>query len=443
MHRFSYEKQAAMHHTARPTIRLVSRACLALTLVASASCSDIVTLKQSSSGQIDASDFYTPANAQMLVNGVIADFECAYVRYAAGSALASDELANSSATAVGFDYDARRFTPDSPYAGGCASTAASPGFYTGLSTARADADTVLSHFEGWSDAQVPNRAKLMGQLAAYGGYSLILLGEAMCTAAINLSPEMTPAQLFAEAKLRFDRAITFATAANDAATLNFARLGRARTLLDLGDVSGAAVGVELIPADFVVSVSTDAVNARRQNLIFVQTVQSFAATVDTSFRNLTLGGAPDPRVRVTNTGKTGANTLPVWTPDKYAAITTPIPVAKYAEAQLILAEARIVAGDLAGAAAAINAARNSGGRTGLPAYSAAGESAAQVMAQLIEERRREFFLEAHRFQDIRRFNLPLRPAPGAPFFNGGVYGNLKCFPLPSVEVDNNPNIKRS
>lgn len=416
---------------------------LALVGLATAGCGDIVSLKQSNPGQIDASTFYVPANAQLLVNGTIADFECAYIRYVAGSALAGDELANSSGAAVGFEYDARRLQPTSPYVQGCTSGAGSPGFYTGLSTARADADTVLSKFEAWTDAEVPNRTRLMGQLAAYGGYSLILLGEAMCSAAINLSPVMTPAQLFAEAKLRFDKAITLATTANDATTLNFARLGRARTLLNLGDPAGAAVDAALIPSNFVVNVSTDAVNPRRQNMVYVQTAQTFVATVDTSFRGLTLGGAPDPRVRITNTTRTGANGLVVWTPDKYPDVTTPIPVAKYAEAQLIIAEARIAAGDLDGAAAAITTARNSGGRTGLPAYSAAGQTAAQVTTQLIDERRREFFLEGHRWQDIRRFNLPLTPAAGAPYFNGGAYGDFKCFPLPAVEIDNNPNIPKA
>ena len=80
---------------------------------------------------------------------------------------------------------------------------------------------------------------MIAQAAAYTGYSIVLLGESMCSAAINIGPELTPAQLFAEAKIRFDSAVVSATAANDAATLNMAVLGRARTLLDLGDVAGA------------------------------------------------------------------------------------------------------------------------------------------------------------------------------------------------------------
>ena len=421
---------------------VLSGAVVALSLVAGVGCSDIFSLEQSNPGQVDASTLYIPANAQLLVNGAIADFECAYSRYVTGSGIFSDEIAVAIANSTNFNYDRRTLTLTDPYAGGCGTGAQQPAFYTGLSTARGSADTVYARFEGWTDAQVPNRVRLMGQLAVYGGYSLLLLGEGMCSAAINVGPELTPAQLFAEAKIRFDRAVTHATAANDAVTLNLARLGRARTLVNLGNLADAATDAAAIPSTFVLNISTDAVNARRQNIAYVHITQSSFGTVDPSFRDLTLGGAPDPRVLVTNTGRTGsaANT-PIWTPDKYPAIATPMPVAKYAEAQLIIAEARIAAGDLPGAADAINAARNSGGRTGLELYDATGQTAAEVRAQLIEERRREFFLEGRRLWDIRRFDLPLVPAPGAPYtVGGGAYGDAKCFPLPAVERNNNPNI---
>lgn len=409
-----------------------------------AGCGDLVSLKQSNPGQIDASTLYVPSNAQLLVNGAIADFECAYSRYVTGSGILTDEIAAAIAATAVFDYDRRLVIPTGPYVGGCGG-AQLPSFYTALSTARADADTVHARFEEWTDAQVKDRGKLMSQLSAYAGYSLIMLGEAMCSAAINVGPELTSAQLFAEAKLRFDKAITEATAASDATTLSLARLGRARALINMGDGPAAATDAATIPASFVVNISTDAINTRRQNIVFVHITQGFFGTVDPSFRNLTLGAAPDPRVLVTNSGRTGsaANT-PIWTPNKYPLITSPIAVAKYAEAQLIIAEARITANDLAAAATAINNARNSGGRSGLPLYDATGQTAAQVKAQLIEERRRELFLEGHRLFDTRRFAVPLVPAPGSPYtVGGGVYSDATCFPLPAVERNNNPNIPKS
>lgn len=431
-------------------VRAVLRGCAALSLLLAAACGDILSLKQSNPGQVDASTLYVPTNAQLLVNGAIADFECAFSRYVTGTALLSDELANAFANTNNHDYDRRTVAPTSPYAGGCGSGAQLPGFYTGLSTARGDADTVYARFEGWTDAEVPTRQRLMAQLAVYGGYSLVLLGESMCGAAINVGPEMTPAQLFAEAKLRFDKAETHATAANDATLLNFARLGRARSLVNLHAaaspnataLAAAAADAAQVTSGFVLNISTDAVNTRRQNLVFVHTSQSSFGTVDPSFRNLTLGGNPDPRVLVTNTGRVGtAASTPIWTPNKYPAITTVMPVAKYAEAQLIVAEERAAANDLTGAASAINNARNT--RAGMPQYSSAGQTQAQVQAQIVEERRRELFLEGHRLWDIQRFGLALVPGPGTTYVQGGgTYEDQKCFPLPAVERNNNPNIPK-
>ena len=64
----------------------------------------------------------------------------------------------------------------------------------------------------------------------------------------------------------------------------------------------------------------------------------------------------------------------------------------------------------------------------------------EIKAQVIEERRRELFLESHRFYDIFRFDLPEIPAPGSPFYAGGSFASQKCLLLPDVERLNNPNL---
>jgi hypothetical protein len=416
------------------------RTVMTLLLVAPAmtGCGDIFGLKQENRGQLTADAAYTPANAQLLVNGVIADFECAYVRYVTGSAILGDELINAISNTSGFDLDRRTLNLNSPYAGGCGGPQL-PGIYTALSTARGTADVAYENLSGWTDAQVANRVMLMAQVATYGGYSLVLLGEGMCSCAIDVGPELTQAQVFAEALIRFDRAIADATSANDADMLNLARLGRARALLNTGQLAQAGTEAAQIPADFVVNTSMDVSNVRRQNLPFLHLFQNLWSSVDPSYRDLTLDGEPDPRVDVTDSGLTGTGTtIQVWQTSKYPAVTTPVPVARYAEAQLILAEARIDAGDLDGAAAAINAARNSG-RTDMPQFDATGMTAAEVRDQLIEERRRELFLEGRRLYDVQRFDLPLEPAPGTPYLTTGTYGDQRCFPLPAVERNNNPH----
>src|SRR3954468_16632642 len=173
---------------------------LGVMLVAGAACTDITTLEQQNPGQLSAGTLYVPSNAQILVNGTIADFECAFSRYVVGTAILDDELTNAIASSNNFDYDRRTIRTDQGYGTATCGANQQPPIYSTLSIARADGDTAAGHLEEWSDADVPNRSKLIGQAYVYAGYSILLLGEGMCTAAINLGPELTPAQLFAEAK---------------------------------------------------------------------------------------------------------------------------------------------------------------------------------------------------------------------------------------------------
>jgi hypothetical protein len=296
-----------------------------------------------------------------------------------------------------------------------------------------------------------NRTQLIGQAAAYAGYSLVLLGEGMCSAAINVGPELTPEELFGEAQARFDLAITAATTANDTITLRLARLGLARTLLNLAYV-GTPTNLTLvaqagtlaaqIPAGFAVNaVALATGTARQQNIVFAHsggTGSTNFSSVDPTFDSLKFAGVLDPRVPVVNTGVVGAdNATIVRQQRKYANLGSPIPFARTTEARLIEAEAKALANDLSGAVTIINALHTA---AGIPAYDGTGQTQAQVLAQVREERRRELFLESHRLGDMRRLNLPLIPAVGATFPRGGIYGDQRCFPLPAVERNNNPNI---
>ena len=425
-------------------MRIQKIATFAVVLAGTAACTDITSLTQVNPGQVSAATLFVPSNAQLLVNGAISDFECAYTRYVVGSGLLVDELSNAIGSTANFDFDARRLLTNATYGTGTCGANQQPAIYSTLSTARGSADTVLARLREWTDASLPagvSRTKLIGQAATSAGYSLVLLGEGMCTAAVDLSAELTPAQLFSEAKIRFDSAVTAATTVSDAPTLNLALLGRARALLNLKQAAAAGIDAARIPPSFVASTGTDNVTVRRQNFAFLSINQNSWNTVDATFRGLTINGSPDPRVAVTNSGRNGtAVGTVVWTADKYPLISTPTPIARYAEAQLIVAEAKQAAGDLTGAAAAINAVRAT--RSGVPAYDATGQTSAQVLATIIEDRRRELFLEGHRLGDIRRYALPLAPTAGTAYPGGGAYGTQSCFPLPDVERINNPNIAK-
>lgn len=409
------------------------------TVVGTVACTEITSLQQSNPGQLSSGTVFTPANAALIVNSSQGDFECAYNQYIVGSGLFMDELANAISATANFDYDRRTITPTSPYGTGSCTTTQQPAAYTPLAAARASNDVAIAHLQGWTDAEVPNRSKLIGIAAAYAGYSLILLGEGSCTAAINLGPEMTSAQIFAEAKTRFDTAVAAATRASDAPTLNLALLGRARTQLDLGNSAAAATDAALIPAGFIVSVTHDATDPRRRNLVFIHTQLSNFSSVEGVVQSL-YTASNDPRIAFTSTGKIGSDgkTLIVF-PNKDAAATTAQTLAKYSEAQLIIAENFANTGNFAGAITIINTLRAANAQ---PAFNPATVNKATVVAELVEQRRREFFLEGHRLGDIRRLGLTPSPAPGTAYVNGGTYGAQTCFPLPDVERINNPSIPK-
>jgi len=424
-------------------------------LTMAAGCDDITTLKQEDPSQILASTVYAPSNAALLVNGAIGDFECAFFRYTTAAGLLGDELVNAFNNTTTMQYDRRTNPPTGTYADACGGHQ-NPGVYTSLSVARASADTILARLEEWTDAQMPanvNRQQLIGQASAYAGYSLILLGEGFCSASVNVGPELTSAQVFAEAKARFDKAITAATAAGDQTTLNLARVGRARTLMNLAFggttpdaalIGQAVTDASAVPLTFVVNaVAATTGTTRQQNTIFAHTGgpgSSNFSSVDPSFVGLTFGGQADPRVNVTVTTQRGTDNVTILRlQTKYANLGAPAAIARATEARLIVAEANAlgIGGTPAAAVAIINALHTA---AGLPAYDPAAAGARTVVDQVREERRRELFLESQRLGDMRRLNLPLIPAVGAPFPPSSQYGDQRCYPLPAVERNNNPNI---
>jgi hypothetical protein len=284
---------------------------------------------------------------------------------------------------------------------------------------------------------VPERTSLIATASAYGGYSLVLLGEGMCSAAIDVGPELTRAQLLAEAETRFSRAIEAATESGENDIGQLALVGRARARLDLGDLAGAAADAAQVLPGFVVNATYSSTKPRRENLVFTYTHRELNATVDLPFRDLTFGGVPDPRVVVVDAEMVGADAqTPIFQPTKYPSIESPIPVATWEEAQLILAEAALAG---VGSGDAVDIINTLHANAGLPPY--AGGTPDEVMAQVIEERSRELFLEGQRLGDMIRYDLPLFPAAGTPFpVAGGTFGSQVCFPLPAVERLNNPNI---
>lgn len=412
----------------RLRLRLFSRWLVTIVLLGGTltACGSLLDVEAPS--RVLAKDLEQPQNAALIVAGAVADYECALSSYTGAFGLMTDELADAALSQSQFDFDRRSFTA----AGGTYASGECGGFgvYIPVSAARYSADHALALLDGWTDAQVPDRSQLIAKAAAFAGYSYVLLGEGFCSAAIDGGPELTPAELFAIAEERFGRAIETTT---DSDIENMALVGRARARIDQGDAIGADADAQLVPEGFVYYARYNDQSGRSRNVIYSQVFRGQNVTVEGPYHDVTYEGAPDPRVDVVNTGKLGFDKATViWAPNKYLAPDSPIPIAKWQEARLITAEVE-------GGQVAVDAINALHAAAGLSDFG--GGTEAEIRAQVIEERRRELFLEGQHAYDIIRFDLPLYPAVGSPYPKGGVYGDVRCLPLPDVERLNNPTLK--
>ena len=421
---------------------------LALTaLVGSlAACDPDELLNVDSPSRIPAEVLESPGNAELMVNSAIADFECAAGAYFVVSGLIGEELKDGLQTADRYPYDQRSLTPaDRRYQ---AFDCQSIGTYLPLQTARASSDRVQRYLEGWSDAEVApfNRNGGIARMALIGGYSRIYLGEGFCSMAISTvfgseityGGEINRDSVFRQAETKLTQAIAAATAPGDSLVRRAALLGRARARLNLRNFAGAKADAALIPAGFVYNATASTTNTRRENRIWAQNNPNTDATlVDTLYvaRN-------DPRIVTTPPPGTGPRTVtgvPRYRQTKFPTASTPIPISRYEEAQLILAEAELEVGTAAQALIHLNNVRARGNQGPLVSV-----DPATIRANIIEERRRELFLEGHHLGDIVRFNIALQPAPGTPYHGSGTYGTRTgtsaCMPLPNNERLNNPNV---
>jgi hypothetical protein len=384
---------------------------------------------------IPAGILETPGNAQLLVNGAIADFECAAGSYAVMGGLITDELLDATQTADRYPYDRRTMTSsDARYA---VNDCIGLGVYTPLQTARFSALNVLSLLEGWTDAQVPGRDSLIAIAQAYQGYSLVLLSEGFCTMVVSTldthrqvvyGTEIQPDSVLKLAVAAFSAVLASTSASSD--IQNMALVGRARAYADLGQLASAKADALLVPPTYVKFVTASSIISRRFNRVWQENSSiSTNTSLGPPYTNMT-----DPRVRFLFRGDSSVTKVPLYEQLKYTNSSDPIRLASGDEARLIIAEADLAASDFTGADSIISNFRARGSQGTITST-----NPDTVKAALIDQRDREFFLEGQHLGDVIRFGLTLDPPAGTTYPGGGKYGTQVCLPLPDVEKQNNPN----
>ena len=301
-------------------------------------------------------------------------------------------------------------------------------------------DRVIDVLEGTPTFE---RDIAVARSSLWAGFAVELMGEIFCEGVLHVGPALTPAQTQDSAIVRFQRAITVAgnlTGAEATKILNAGRVGLARAYLQKGDFANAITTAALVPANFVATTThIDDAQARTRlgNGPFIMS-QGNTQSVAGPYRAL-----GDPRVTFVDAGINGQDgQTRLFRQTKYTAITAPIRVASGLEARYISAEAQLKQNGTTAPALALIAERRTAG--GQPAFT--GSTTQAVLAELMDQRARDFWLEAKHLGDVIRnpTAAALVPAPGSAFYKtvGGQIGQfepLTCLPVPFAEKANNPN----
>jgi hypothetical protein len=310
-------------------------------------------------------------------------------------------------------------------------------FWAPLQTVIGTNDQVVSVLKGTPTFNTDIAA---ARSSLWAGVAIELLGEVFCQGVLHVGPALTPAQMLDSAIVRLQQAVTIAsgiTGAEATKIVNTARVFLARAYLQKGDNANALTTANLVPATFVattVHVDDPQARGRLSNGVFV-TSSGTTQIVAGPYRALS-----DPRVTFVDAGinaQDGRNRL--FRQTKYAGFTAPIRIASGLEARYIAAEAQLKNGGNTAPALTLIAERRTAGNQ--PAFT--GTTTAAVLAELMDQRARDFWLEAKHYGDVLRnpTAAALVPAAGSVFYKAE-YGNflpVACLPIPFAEKANNPN----
>lgn len=288
----------------------------------------------------------------------------------------------------------------------------------------------------------------VARAAMTSAFALTLQAEAFCegtlpgveSSVVVPGPLMTPTQLLEAALTRFDKAISAGGAATGTEATNIvnaARVGKGRALLQLGRRAEAAAAVSVVATSFVFNVPyVDDASSRGRlgNGVFFFSAGGSreAIVVSPTYRAFN-----DPRIQFSDAGRQAQDgTLRLWTQQKYPAWNSSIRLASGLEARYIEVEA----GQNAAAMLAFINQRRAAGNQPAIATTTMGE----LMAELMAQRSRDFWLEGKRMGDWRRnpTSVPNILQPGNNYYKpelGGVE-NQTCMPIPFAERNANPNM---
>lgn len=437
----------------------VLAALLALAL-ATGACNDF--LRVENPGAIQAPQLEDPKYINLMVNGVIGEFQPTFATVAYYDGLFTDELRNQHVYFEEGLFDQRRVEPENG--------TYSFFYYNPLHRARFLADSVAGRLTTLLGDSASRDLRL-ARVRAYGGYAYVLLGEAVCESPVNMSAPYSSQQLLDQFAIpRFDEAIAVARAARAAAAAvspatpaslatvagadsieNFARVGAARANLFLGNLAAAAEYADSVPPGFEFRAYYSE-NSSRENNPFWGRFSAGSANTSASLAYTPFDSMVDPRVPRPATPERTMNGVTAYVPNSPSAFNTYdstivgadftlsgwLRIASGLEAQYIVAEA---SGPTPEAIAFVESRRQ------IAPDSTQPTTPENFLANLRDQRRRDLYLDTHRLGDLRRYKanygvdeFQSGPYPGST--TGEIYGDQTCLPLTLGEINGNPNVPK-
>ena len=399
-------------------------------------------------------DLANAAGAQAQRNGAIQDFTVAFSGTQDGFVMMTGNMADElQATDTFADRQRPNERATDSNLGGAVDQ-----FYRNLHLARAG---LIRAAAAWQAAK-PSSKDTLSELYAIRGFTENFFAEAYCSgvpfsadngSTTTFGEPQTTAQILARATASFDTALSNATLAN---LRNVAAVGRARTLLNLGQFAQAATAVAGVPTAFRYQVFHSTSTARQNNGVWNGTYLNGSRYVvanneGTNGYNF-LSTPADPRTPWTPTARVGFDNTSRDLPrqEKYFTQSSAATLADGIEARLIELEARLQGGtqaDRDALFAGLNTLRATAITPAMPALAAAPTTQAAAVDQLFRERGAWLWLTGHRLGDMRRLvRQYARPAAsvfpvGPVILRPGVqYGTDVNFVIPFDET-NNPKFK--
>lgn len=428
---------------ASPAQRLgrgVSTLMLCLAIVSMSACDALDELLQADlPGQVVDEALNAPELAETLVAGAQADFECGFQGHLLGVEAGFANAFQYVIFQIEMIRIANRQTRTIEHGVGECTSDRDPIWFI-LHRGRMQAADAARRILAMPQGSVDDLDFLVAKAYAYEGYATQLLAEAWCEMVFDGSGATVSRQAaMAVAETRFTSALDFAQdalagpRADEAQDIvDLALVGRARSRLNQGNTGDALTDAQAVTQGFVYHATYDASPSRRINM-FLRLENGFL--VHPRDRDLNINGVPDPRIPVANIGQHSSTGIGDWLVQrKYTDNGTDIPFASWREAQLMIAEIELgqtavdIINDLRATVDDLD--HVPPGNYNLPQFASTDDQ--EILEQVLEERRRELFMQGVKIGDDQRSGKYTEWDTGFSPVNAPI-GDLTCLPVPERE----------